>query len=321
MTDDDLGPALGSVLAAPPLRAAPGAGPTLRARARRDRARHALLGVVAAVVVVGLVAGAVRWAPEPAPTAAEPSGRVRLAVPLVVQLSPRGMPACVPEPDLLCGGVPLLRADELLDVRATGGALRAVLTPEDSTTLVAAGRAGTVAVTVSAARGRELPGTADTTALPVVLTVPGGGDLAAALAPYRPRGEYGPGPLVVPLEVRPVRSRADGACQLVRGGAAPGVLVTNWLGQCLLAGPPALRIRSADLSVRGTDAVALEVDPVPAERAALRAWAAANLGEPVALVAGGRVLAVVEPVSTQETFSLLGPDRAAVDALAARLRP
>jgi hypothetical protein len=327
MNDDELGRVLGTALTAPPLVAAPAAGPRLRDRARRDRTRRAVLAVAVAAVAV-LTAGLVRWAvpAPPVPAAGPGAARSLLSTPLTIgpgvpctvayRFCPAAQATAVPVDEVV--GTPVaVGSTVVLRVTATDSDTVAGLTTDRSMLQV---RAGGGPVLRGALADYELRIEAGSAAAATGLV-----ERLGAHPPPEPR--TGPGPLPVPLEIWTVTDATTiGACPA--GAAPPGTLVVDRRGECLRLAGPGVRLRTADLGLAGPDRGhpdwRVTVGVAVADRPALAAYLAAHRDGRVVYLAAGRVVAG-EPDVTRDlmpdVLDLGVDDRSAGAVLVARLRP
>lgn len=326
MNEDELGRTLGTALAAPELRVAPGAGAALRGRARRDRGRRAVLAATAAVAAVAVVLGVARWAPTPAPTAAPPpAGVTFLGTPFTVGPTPRD---CTPDTGTKCAPRSEITVDEVRSLRAAAGTVQVALTYTDIATLYGVTTGGSGAA-LDVRIGSGPPLAAQLSAEGLLLPRGAAGAAAATIAALQPRPvgrvRTGAGSLEVPLELWSVDSATAGPCRSPT--SRPGRLVVDLSGECLTLTGPGVRIRSATLEVAAPDADLpgwrVTLDLGPADAAALQAWTRSRVEKLVAFVLGGRKVAstplVTAPLST--SWWITADDRAAAEALIARLRP
>lgn len=327
MNDEELGHALGTALTGPDLHAVPTAGARLRARAARDRTRRTALGAAAAVVAVLLAVGLVRWvAPAPAPTAATWSGGpARLTEPLRFSAAvPVPAITCPSDGPIDCRSPEWFRTvDEVLDLRVVEAEIRVTLAPEDLAVVRSvAGRSSPAArVRIGGAehpltlRGAE-----------VAIAVPdraAGEAMIDALGPVPPPvPRPGPGPLTGPLELWVVdEERFSGLPCWYRPVDASTMRAFDTADGCVAVTGPPLRFESVD-GLRVLDGGRVEVVPVAADRAALRAFTTRYTGRAVAYVVDGRMLEPMPVIQApfSESLEIGFPDHRAATSFAARLR-
>lgn len=346
MNDEDLGRALTAALTPPAVRAAPDAGPRLRARVRRQRGRHAVLGTVAAGLAVLLAVGLVRWVSTAPPPVATPrsDGPARLSRPLEF-LTTVPVPALpCPSPGVLVCTPPasFLVVDEVRDLRVVGepdgtATVRVTLPPVEADVLAAvAGWPSPEPLRVRAG-GRDLPVPPDALRtlreagayLPLAVSgVPAGAALVAALGPQPlPEPRPGPGPLRTPLEIWAVEDGGQptpGPCWLTPAPGAPGVRVLDTSEGCMVIRGPGVRLdRLDDLRILPAEPVdRVEITLAPADRAKLRAFTAAHVLDRVVFLVGGRPVGSMPELQgvISGQLEIVVADRPAAESLVARLR-
>jgi hypothetical protein len=338
MNDDELGRALGTVLAAPEVSPAPDAGARLRARAQRARTERLAIGgtvvvVLALLLTVAVVRGTGGGAPA-TPTAAPPSGYRLLTTPLTITLpGPAPSPGpCTAGAELSCGPAALV-VDDVAEISTTdlperGVVIVITLTGTDAATLravVATGPGRTVSMRVGQS---GYVATVATGRLRILMASTQSADaFLAELGPFRPAApRTGPGRLDLPLQIWIVAATPAFPCRLSAG--QPGVLTVNTVDECLVLHGPELKFGTADLEIRAPDAgssqwrVVVGLDA--ADRRAVADYTRAHPGRRIAFVAGGRMLPGTGSPTIKGQFStgfeLVVDDRAGADALISRLR-
>jgi hypothetical protein len=324
VNDDDLGRALATALAVPDVQPVPDAGAKLRARARRQQARHRAVGGALTAVLAVLVALGVSRVPatDRTPVATgHDYGHSLLRVPLTVQLEDQcRKPATCPS---------LLTLDEVLGLRVTdlpelGAVVEVTLTRDDDRTLARTPLPQTA----------NLSAVADTLSYPAtylpntvrirVPTAELADELVAVLAPYRPEARAGSGRLTRPLQVWSVVAAGQPFCDITLG--IPHTLEVNRLGECLSLAGPVVTVDSADVVIRppetdGADWTVV-VGPAGPARQALAEWTTRHAGQRVALgVAGLLVGPTVQVERGQTVLEIAVADRGYAEAVVSRMRP
>lgn len=320
MNDDELGRALGTVLAAPDLHARADAGPRLRERAARQRRDRGMVGgTVVLVFGILLAVGVVRGTGGGAPTtpAAAPTGFSRLSTPLAVVAADSPEPCPAPGQPAVCKASPLLSVEVVAgwttsDLPERGVAVTFTLITGDAAVLESATKHPQYERIQVWAAGEALPATTSRAQLRITADSTQTADrLLTAVDPVPLRApELGPGRLTRPLRVAAASSTAGPPCK-VYFSAVPGYAVVTRAEDCLTLREPDLNggagfmIRSADLSIREfpaqTGSWSVRVVPSP------------DVSRLIPVAGGGTALVfLVDDVPLQVATSL-GPDNRYVD--------